>query len=108
MKFSKNSKSSILNALPHIMIKKYLPLEKNKNHKSLEKCFEMSLTGEELSSLVSLTEKSQDHSDVAPSLESLSHSFLQEIRFEIWPDLDVREELLFDPLKYIKEVIHVT
>jgi len=39
----------------------------------------MSLTGEELSSLVSLTEKSQDHSDVAPSLESLSHSFLQEI-----------------------------
>merc|ERR1712131_240895 len=44
-----------------------------------EKCFEMSLTGEELSSLVSLTEKSQDHSDVAPSLESLSHSFLQEI-----------------------------
>ena len=51
----------------------------------------MSLTGEELSSLVSLTEKSQDHSDVAPSLESLSHSFLQEIRFEVLPDLDVYE-----------------
>ena len=56
----------------------------------------MSLTGEELSSLVSLTEKSQDHSDVAPSLESLSHSFLQEIRFENWPVLlDALEEVLF-------------
>ena len=78
------------------MIKKYLPLEKkNKNHKTLEKCFEMSLTGEELSSLVSLTEKSQDHSDVAPSLESLSHSFLQEIRFEILSDLGgIPEEAL--------------
>ena len=60
-----------------------LEKQKIKNHKCLEKCFEMSLTGEELSSLVSLTEKSQDHSDVAPSLESLSHSFLQEIRLDI-------------------------
>ena len=56
----------------------------------------MSLTGEELSSLVSLTEKSQDHSDVAPSLESLSHSFLQEIRFETWPNLlDALEDVHF-------------
>ena len=65
------------------MIKNICLRKKIKHHKSLEKCFEMSLTGEELSSLVSLTEKSQDHSDVAPSLESLSHSFLQEIRFDI-------------------------
>ena len=64
----------------------------------------MSLTGEELSSLVSLTEKSQDHSDVAPSLESLSHSFLQEIRFEILPDLDVYERgSFFDPLQCVKK-----
>ena len=63
------------------MIKNICLRKKIKHHKSLEKCFEMSLTGEELSSLVSLTEKSQDHSDVAPSLESLSHSFLQEIRY---------------------------
>ena len=91
------------------MIKKYLPLERNKNHKFLEKCFEMSLTGEELSSLVSLTEKSQDHSDVAPSLESLSHSFLQEIRFEILPDLDVYERgSFFDPLHCVKKAFHVT
>ena len=75
------------------MIKNICLRKKIKHHKSLEKCFEMSLTGEELSSLVSLTEKSQDHSDVAPSLESLSHSFLQEIRFEIWPDLDIKEEM---------------
>ena len=90
------------------MIKKYLPLERNKNHKFLEKCFEMSLTGEELSSLVSLTEKSQDHSDVAPSLESLSHSFLQEIRFEILSYFDVRDGVIFDPPQCIKEASHVT
>ena len=41
----------------------------------------MALTSEELSSLVLLTEQSQDGSEAAFSLESLAHSFLTNIRY---------------------------
>ena len=44
------------------------------------KCFDMTLTSEELSSLVSLTERSQDVSDGAYSLDALSSWFLNNIK----------------------------